>query len=92
MELNTPYLNPGDTVHLHFQSPGEDEKRFSCLGVITGKRFSHDRIRFNTSIQYSVRFEVKDEGAEQQLEFWVRQTLSEKIKTGQGVNNVTVNS
>jgi hypothetical protein len=92
IELNTPYLHPGHQVQIHFKSQGEDEKQFSCLGQITGKRFSHDRIRFNTSLQYSVRFEKMDPGAEEQLEYWVRQILSEKMNKGQGVSNVTVNS
>lgn len=92
IELNTPYLKPGDTIHIHFQSEGPNEGRFSCVGVITGKRFSSERMRFNSSIQYSVRFDEKDESANHHLDQWVQSILTEKLNSVQGAKHVTANS
>ncbi len=79
VELDTPFLKPGDNIHIHFQSQGENELRFSCHCVITGKRYSNERLRFNSTLQYSVRFDEKDEGADAQLDQWVQTILSKKI-------------
>jgi hypothetical protein len=92
IELNSPFLKPGDTIHIHFQSQDEGEQRFSCVGVITGKRHSNERLKFNTSLQYSVRFDAKDAGAEQQLEIWVKTILTEKLNAAQGAKYATANN
>ncbi len=92
LELNTPYLKPGDTIHVHFQCENSEDTSFSCLGVVTGKRFSHERLRFNTSLQYSVRFDEKDQGAEEQLQKWVQDILDKKTNSAEGAKHVAVNN
>ncbi len=92
IELSSPYLKPGDTIHIHFQSQDLSEKRFSCVGVITGKRFSSERMRFNSAIQYSIRFEEKDDTANEQLDQWVQTILSDKLNSVQGDKHVTANN
>lgn len=89
IELNTPYLNPGDQIHIHFQCLDKTETSFSCIGVITGKRFSSERLRFNSSLQYSVRFDSKDPQADKQLDQWVQSILNEKLNTLEGAKHVT---
>lgn len=103
IELHTPTLKPGDAIHVHFQismvSAIPDNRRdpssfkgFSCSGVIAGKRFSHERMRFNSSIQYSIRFEEMDEGASEQIAIWVNEILNQKVNSPrEGVKNVATN-
>lgn len=92
IELTTPYLKAGDRVHIHLQSNQDVEINFSCQGVISGKRYSNERMRFNSTIQYSVRFEEKDDCADQHLAEWVQTTINEKLNTSKGANHVTANN
>lgn len=91
IEITSPSLKPGDKIHLHFQTSEGSHSSFSCLAVVTGKRFINERMRFNTAIQYVVRFEEKDEGADIQLADWVRNNVNENINTSKGVSHVTTN-
>lgn len=91
IEVSAPHLKAGDKIHLHIQASSAEDKAFSCLGVVTGKRFINERLRFNSAIQYVVRFEVKDEGADHQLAGWVQKIINEKLNTSKGANNVTTN-
>lgn len=92
IELNTPFLNPEDKIHIYFQCENDEETGFSCTGTITGKRFSNERLRFNTLLQYSVRFDSKDDGADKQLEEWVRAILSEKLTATEGAKYAATNN
>ncbi len=84
VELNTPFLNPNDQIHLHFQNNDLDSEHFSCLGTITGKRYTNERLRVNSTIQYNVRFDEKDQNAQGQLENWVQSLLKVKQESLKG--------
>ncbi len=87
IELNTPFLNIGDEIHLHFQKNvlnseiNSNSEKFSCMGKITGKRFSQERIHVNSLIQYNLCFEVMDECALPKISQWVETIIKEKDKS-----------
>lgn len=83
VELNTPFLKPDDKIHLHFQNK-EQVSRFSCIGTITGKRYTNERLHVNSSLQYNVRFDEKDPVANEQLDQWVQSILKIKNETLKG--------
>ncbi len=82
LELNSPFLNVGDTIHLNFQNKfqNEDEK-FSCMGKITGKRYSRERLHVNSLIQYNVCFDEMDSIALPKITRWVDSILKIKDKS-----------
>lgn len=84
VELNSPFLNPDDKIHLHFQNREKNNNRFSCIGTITGKRYTNERLHVNSSIQYNVRFDEKDPKAQEQLDTWVQAILKLKQETIKG--------
>jgi hypothetical protein len=92
IELCAAALVPGDILHVHFRGRNESECHFSCEAVITGKRFAMERVRVNTPIRYAVRFEQLDTRAQEQLELWINEGLSEVSNNNlKGVSNVTAN-
>ena len=89
IEIATPSLQPGDSIHINFEGIQNQIESFSCLGEIAGKRFNNERLRFNTLIQYSLRFTKKDECAEKLLEVLIQKILIENTKQLKGVKDVT---
>lgn len=84
VELNSPFLHPDDKIHLHFQNKEKHSTRFSCIGTITGKRHTHERLNVSSSIQYNVRFDEKDLNAQEQLDSWVQSLLKLKQESLKG--------
>lgn len=63
IEVDTPTLVAGGSLHIHFCSLSPDLTPFSCEARIIARRFSYERVKFNSSFQYSIEFKTMDEGA-----------------------------
>ena len=92
IEINTPSLHAGDTIHLHFQSADEPEASFSVEAMITGRRHSSERVRANSPHQYVARFITLDQGADAILTEWIENTLKENLNLEKGAQYVTANN
>lgn len=71
MTMLNPYVLPGHQIHIHFESKKPEDLSFSVMGEIIGKKYSTQRLKYNSPLQYTVRFISKDAGAEVQIQEWI---------------------
>jgi hypothetical protein len=69
--MNNPFVLPGQEIHIHFESARSTDIAFSVIGEVIGKKYSTQRLKFNSPLQYIVRFNHKDAGAEFQIQEWI---------------------
>ncbi len=70
--MHNPFILPGNKVHIHFDSTKANELAFSVIGEIVGKKYSTHRMKYNTPLQYTVRFLNKDAGTDLQIKEWIQ--------------------
>jgi hypothetical protein len=79
--MNNPFILPGQDVHIHFESARPTDIAFSVTGEIVGKKYSTQRLKYSSPLQYIVRFTHKDAGAEFQIQEWIDEK-KENISNG----------
>lgn len=73
--MNNPYVLPSNQVHIHFEAKSVEDLAFSVVGEVLGKKYSTQRLKYNSPLQYTVRFISKDAGAEFQIQEWIDKKL-----------------
>lgn len=71
--MNNPFVLPGQDLHIHFESARSSDLAFSVTGEVIGKKYTTQRLKYNSPLQYVVRFKHKDAGAEFQIQEWIEE-------------------
>jgi hypothetical protein len=78
LTMNNPFVLPGQNIHIHFESARTTDIAFSLIGEVIGKKYSTQRLKYNSPLQYVVRFNHKDAGADFQIQEWIDEKREKK--------------
>jgi hypothetical protein len=82
IKIETPLLNLGDKIFVHFEKQIEDQSPFNCSAEILNKKHTRARLRHNTSVMYSVKFLQMSEQGKVELEKLLKNTSTLEINKG----------
>jgi hypothetical protein len=71
--MTNPLLVPGNIVNINFKKVKSDDISFNASAEIISKKFTRERLHYDTPIQYSIKFVRKEISAEIQLKKWINE-------------------
>lgn len=78
--MNNPILLPGQSISINFKKQAPEDLSFNVTAEILSKKFTRQRIKYDTQVQYAVKFLTKDPSADLQINRWTTDRSKNKTE------------